>query len=160
MEKRLTITVNGKKETITTDSNRSLLDVLREGLNLTGTKYSCGEGKCKNCTVLMNGKAVLACITPMSKADGKEIITIEGLVSGDSLHPVQKAFLDEEAFPCGYCTSGMIMTTVDLLEKKLTPTDDEILEHMDGHLCRCGVYAKILKAVRRAADNAAEVKVK
>ncbi len=153
MDVTVTLTVNGTKKAITTHPERSLLDVLREELHLTGTKYGCGEGRCGACTVLMNGKRVLSCVTPVVQADKKTITTIEGLAKGDSLHPVQQAFLEEEAMQCGYCTPGMILTAVALLEKNPKPTDEEIAAAMNVNLCRCNGYPKILNAVRRAAKT-------
>ena len=153
MDVTVTLTVNGTKKAITTHPERPLLDVLREELQLTGTKYGCGEGRCGACTVLMNGKRVLSCVTPVVQADKKTITTIEGLAKGDSLHPVQQAFLEEEAMQCGYCTPGMILTAVALLEKNPKPTDEEIAAAMNVNLCRCNGYPKILNAVRRAAKT-------
>jgi len=154
MDVTITLTVNGKKSSITTDPDRTLLDVLREDLHLTGAKYGCGEGLCGSCVVLMDGQRVLSCITPAAQADQKAITTIEGLAAGDKLHPVQEAFLAEDASQCGYCTPGMILTAVALLEKNPRPSDDEIIEAMNGNLCRCCTYPKILAAVRRAAGTA------
>jgi len=159
MDVTITLTVNGKKRTLTTDPQRSLLDVLREDLDLTGTKYGCGEGLCGACTALMDGNLILSCITPVGEADKKGITTIEGLATGDSLHPVQEAFLAEDAVQCGYCTPGMIMTAVALLEKNPHPTDEEIVNWMNGNLCRCCDYPKILTAIHRAARRGSEVKV-
>jgi len=159
MDVKITLTVNGTEKTVVTDSQRSLLDVLREDLNVTGPKYGCGEGQCGACSVLIDGKRVLSCITPAVNADGKKITTIEGLAEGDALHPVQQAFLDEGAMQCGYCTSGMILTAVALLQENPKPTYEQIVEWMNGNICRCNGYVKILKAVRRAADKIAEVKV-
>ncbi|NVM56584.1 MAG: (2Fe-2S)-binding protein [Desulfobacterales bacterium] len=153
MDVTVTLTVNGKKKTITTDPRRSLLDVLREEVHLTGAKYGCGEGRCGACTVLMDGKRVLSCVTPVAQANKKSITTIEGLARGDSLHPVQQAFLAEGAMQCGYCTPGMILTTVALLEKNPNPTDEEITTAMNVNLCRCNGYTKILNAVRRASKK-------
>jgi aerobic-type carbon monoxide dehydrogenase small subunit (CoxS/CutS family) len=153
MDVTVTLTVNGKKRTVTTDPKRSLLDVLREELNLTGAKYGCGEGRCGACTVLMNGKRVLSCVTPAAQANKKIITTIEGLARGDSLHPVQEAFLAEGAMQCGYCTPGMIMTAAALLEKNPKPTDEEITAAMNVNLCRCNGYTKILSAIRRASQK-------
>ncbi len=153
MDVKVTLTVNGIKKTITTNPQRSLLDVLREQLYLTGTKYGCGEGRCGACTVLMNGERILSCITPVSRANKKSITTIEGLAKGDSLHPVQEAFLAEAAMQCGYCTPGMIMTAVALLEKNPNPTDEEITTAMNVNICRCNGYPKILNAVRRAGKK-------
>ncbi len=154
MDPTLSLTVNGKHASVTTDRERPLLDVLREDLQLTGTKYGCGEGQCGACTVLLDGQPVRSCITPVAKADGKEILTIEGLAAGDGLHPVQEAFLAEGAFQCGYCTPGMILATVALLRQTPDPTDADLVAALDGHLCRCCGYPAILKAVRRAAGQA------
>ncbi len=159
MDAKITLTVNGKKRTVVTDSERSLLDVLREELHLTGTKYGCGEGRCGACTVLMDGRRTLSCVTPVALADKKTITTIEGLADGDSLHPVQQAFLDEGAIQCGYCTSGMILSTVALLKNNPQPTDEQITEWMNVNICRCNGYTKILKAVHRAAAQISEVKI-
>jgi aerobic-type carbon monoxide dehydrogenase small subunit (CoxS/CutS family) len=153
MEETLSFTVNGAKRTVTTDPARSLLDVLREDLGLTGAKYGCGEGRCGACSVLMDGKRVFSCVVPASAAAGTTITTIEGLVAGGSLHPVQEAFLAEGAMQCGYCTSGMILTAAALLEKNADPTDEEIVAGMDGNICRCNGYPKIQRAIRRAAGT-------
>lgn len=153
MDVTVRLTVNGHEKTITTDSRRSLLEVLREDFGLTGAKYGCGEGECGACSVLMDGKRVFSCVTPVSRADKKTIVTIEGLAEGDTLHPVQAAFLDEGAVQCGYCTGGMILAAVALLEKNADPTDQEIVEGMNGNICRCNGYPKIASAVRRAAGK-------
>ena len=155
MEATLTLTVNGEKKTITTDPQRPLLDVLREDLHLTGTKYGCGEGVCRACTVLMEGIPILSCMTPVSAADKQAITTIEGLAKGDTLHPVQQAFLAEGIVQCGYCAPGMILRAVALLEKTPHPTEQAILDGMNGHICRCCGYPATLKAIRRAAGQAA-----
>ncbi len=160
MDVAITLTVNGEKRTVTTDPERPLLDVLREDLHLTGTKYGCGEGLCGACTVLMDGRLTLSCITPVGEADEKAITTIEGLAKGDSLHPLQEAFLAEDAVQCGYCTPGMIMTAASLLEKNPHSTDEEIVSGMNGNLCRCCGYPKILTAIHRAARQASEVKTR
>src|SRR5262245_20361815 len=156
MEGTFHISVNGRSQTVTTEPRRTLLDVLREELDLTGSKYGCGEGQCGACSVLIDGKRAFSCSVSIADADGKTIRTIEGLAEGDKLHPVQEAFLAEGAFQCGYCTPGMIMTAVGLLEKTQHPSEAEIAEGMEGNLCRCGGYARILKAVRRAAGLAKE----
>jgi aerobic-type carbon monoxide dehydrogenase small subunit (CoxS/CutS family) len=148
------LTVNGKKSSITTHSGRPLLDVLREDLHLTGSKFGCGEGKCGACTVLADGKRTFSCSTSIEEADKKTIVTIEGLAEGEKLHPVQEAFLAEDAFQCGYCTSGMIMGAVALLNEKPKPTDGEILTFMNKQICRCCTYPRIFKAVHRAAGLA------
>jgi carbon-monoxide dehydrogenase small subunit len=143
-------TVNGKAHSVETDLDRPLLDLLREDLGLTGTKYGCGEGQCRACTVLMDGKAIASCITAARLAQGKKIVTIEGL-AGSGLHPVQQAFLDEDAMQCGYCTPGMIMRTVSLLESNPEPTEAQIIEALNGNLCRCSGYGRVIAAVKRAA---------
>jgi aerobic-type carbon monoxide dehydrogenase small subunit (CoxS/CutS family) len=161
MDVTISFTVNGRQRTVTVDPQRSLLDVLREELQLTGTKYGCGEGRCGACTVLIEGKRARSCITPAAGVAGKDVLTIEGLAparsqpgtEGDALHPVQAAFLAEGAFQCGYCTPGMIMTTVALLQEIPHPTDEQILTAVNGNLCRCCDYPRILKAVRRAAAS-------
>jgi carbon-monoxide dehydrogenase small subunit len=159
MDTTITLNVNGKERTVVTDPERSLLDVLREVLHLTGAKYGCGEGRCGACTVLMDGRRTLSCVTPVANADKKKVTTIEGLADGDSLHPVQQAFLDEGAIQCGYCTPGMILSTVALLKNNPQPTDEQIAEWMNVNLCRCNGYTKILKAIHRAAAQIAEVKI-
>ena len=153
MDVTITMTVNGKKRTVTTDPARPLLDVLREDLDLTGTKYGCGEGLCGACSILMDGERVLSCVTPAAQADKKNITTIEGLASGETLHPVQQAFLAEGAMQCGYCTPGMVLTATALLEKNPDPSDQEIVAAMNTNICRCNGYPKILNAVRHAAEN-------
>ncbi len=158
MDATITLIVNGEKRTVVTDPARPLLEVLREDLHVTGPKYGCGEGRCGACTVLIDGKRALSCVTPVSIADNKAITTIEGLANGDRLHPVQQAFLDEGALQCGYCTPGMILTAVALLNENPRPTDQQIVEGMNGNICRCNGYTKIMNAVRRAAAKIAEVK--
>ena len=148
----LKLKINGSLRTVETDPERPLLDVLREDLHLTGTKYGCGEGQCRACTVLVDGQPVTSCRLPVSKAANKEIVTIEGLAKGDLLHPVQEAFLQEGAMQCGYCVPGMILTASALLSKHPNPTEDQITEWMNGNLCRCCGYPKIIAAVRRAAE--------
>jgi aerobic-type carbon monoxide dehydrogenase small subunit (CoxS/CutS family) len=153
MDTTITFTVNGQPQTLTTDPQRPLLDVLREDLHLTGTKYGCGEGQCRACTVLLNGQSVASCVTPVSDAHQKTILTIEGVAKGDQLHPVQEALLANAAFQCGYCTPGMVMGIVGLLKEHPQPTDAEVLSRMQRHLCRCGNYPTILKAIRQAASQ-------
>jgi len=143
--------VNGTETSLTTDPQRRLLDVLREDLHLTGTKYGCGEGQCGACLVDVDGEPERSCLLPVSTMGGKSVTTIEGLARGDVLHPVQEAFLEEGTLQCGYCTSGMILAAVALLRDKPHPTDEEIVAGMNGHLCRCNGYVKIAKAVHRAA---------
>src|SRR5947209_16443494 len=159
MDTVITFMVNGKRHRVTTDPQRPLLDVLREDLQLKGTKYGCGEGQCRACTVLMNGKSVASCTTPVGDADKQAIMTIEGLATGDKLHPVQQAFLEEGAFQCGYCTAGMIMTAVALLDQAPKPSDAQIVEGMNRNLCRCCSYPTILQAIRRCAVHPKEAKL-
>ena len=153
MNVTITLTVNGKKLTVSTDPARSLLDVLREDLDITGPKYGCGEGRCGACSVLMDGERILSCVTPAVQADKKTITTIEGLAKGDTLHPVQEAFLAEGAMQCGYCTPGMVLTATALLERNPDPTDQEIVSAMNTNICRCNGYTKIINAVRHAAKK-------
>jgi aerobic-type carbon monoxide dehydrogenase small subunit (CoxS/CutS family) len=152
VDKTFTFTVNGESKTVTTDPERPLLEVLREDLQLTGPKYGCGEGLCGACSVLIDGKAAFSCITTVEDADKKAILTIEGLAKDGKLHPVQEAFLAENAFQCGYCTPGMVMASVDLLNDRPNPTDAEIRSGMEKHLCRCCGFPKIQKAIKRAAQ--------
>jgi aerobic-type carbon monoxide dehydrogenase small subunit (CoxS/CutS family) len=154
MDTAFTLTVNGQPHTLTTDPQRPLLQVLREDLKLTGPKLGCGEGECGACTVLIDGKRSHSCVLPVRDAAGKTITTIEGLATGDKLHPVQEAFAEEGAMQCGFCTSGMIMATVALLNEGQKPTGLDILAWMTPHICRCGSHARILKAVRRAVAEA------
>jgi aerobic-type carbon monoxide dehydrogenase small subunit (CoxS/CutS family) len=142
--------VNGREHSVTSDKDRPLLDVLREDLGLTGAKYGCGEGECGACTVLVGGKAVRSCITPVSEAGDEKIQTIEGLAEGEKLHPVQQAFIDKQALQCGYCVPGQILAAVAFLNEKKNPTREEIVEAMNGNICRCCNYANILTAVEAA----------
>jgi aerobic-type carbon monoxide dehydrogenase small subunit (CoxS/CutS family) len=153
MDKTFQFTVNGQARTVTTDPQRPLLDVLREEWQLTGTKYGCGEGQCRACTVLLDGAPVASCLTAVEEAAGKTVLTIEGLARGQELHPVQAAFLAESAFQCGYCTPGMILETVALLRKKPAPSDADVSSHLQKHICRCCSYPNILRAVRTAAQQ-------
>ena len=152
MDVTLSLKVNGQSKTVTTDPERPLLEVLREDIRLTGTKYGCGEGQCRACTVLLDGRPVTSCQTPVSKAAGREIITIEGLEQNGRLHVVQQAFLEEGAMQCGYCVPGMILTATSLLETNASPSREQVIEWMNGNLCRCCGYTKILTAVERAAE--------
>lgn len=154
MDTTFTLTVNGQRHAVTTDSQRSLLHVLREDLHLTGAKPGCGEGQCGACTVLVDGKREHACLLPARDAGGKSVMTIEGLSTGEKLHPVQEAFLAEGAMQCGYCTPGMILSTVALLHEKPAPSDADILAWMEVQICRCCGYPRILRAVRRAVSEA------
>ena len=153
MDATFSLTVNGQNRSVTTDPQRPLLDILREDFQLTGTKYGCGEARCGACSVLVDGKRVFSCRTPIENVADKTIVTIEGLSDGDKLHPVQQAFLDENAFQCAYCTSGMIMAAVALLAEKPHPSDAEILSGMNRNICRCCSYPKITSAIRRAAET-------
>jgi aerobic-type carbon monoxide dehydrogenase small subunit (CoxS/CutS family) len=153
MDQSITLTVNGVKHALTVDPERLLLDVLREDLQLTGTKCGCGEGLCGACTVLIDGKNIRSCREMAVAHNGKSITTIEGLAHGDALHPVQEAFLAEGAMQCGYCVPGMVLATVALLDKNPQPTDQQILSAMNGNLCRCNGYVKVLRAVHRAAGQ-------
>jgi len=148
-------TVNGKARSVQTEPERPLLEVLREDLGLTGAKYGCGEGQCRACTVLLDGKPVTSCLTPVRAAAGRKILTIEGLESNGRLHPLQQAFVDEGAMQCGYCVPGMILTAVALLERNPRPTEAQVVEGMNGNLCRCCGYPRIVAAVRRAAGTPA-----
>lgn len=145
--------VNNKKHTVAASENDSLLNVLREHLDLTGSKYGCGEGACGACTVLIDGTATRSCITKASSTVGKKIITIEGLAKDDRLHPVQQACLNVDVFQCSYCASGMIMSAVSLLGKKSNPTEEEIIQSMQGNICRCGTYIRIIEAIKQAAKG-------
>jgi aerobic-type carbon monoxide dehydrogenase small subunit (CoxS/CutS family) len=156
MEETIQCTVNGKKVTLKTDGSRMLLWVLRTDLELTGTKYGCGEGICGACTVLVDGEAVRSCRTALSDVQGKEITTIEGLGTPDALHPVQKAFMEHDALQCGYCTSGMIMTAAEFLNKHPHPTRQQIAEGMENNLCRCGAHKRIIEAVESASKETAQ----
>jgi aerobic-type carbon monoxide dehydrogenase small subunit (CoxS/CutS family) len=148
-----TLTVNGKAKHVTTDEDRPLLDVLREDLGLTGAKYGCGEGECGACTVLVDGVAVQSCITTIAEVGDGKITTIEGLADGDSLHPVQQAFLEKQAMQCGYCVPGQILAAVALLGDNPRPTRDEIAAAMNDNICRCCNYPNILAAVEQAAGG-------
>ena len=143
--------LNGGKKQVRSSPGRMLLDVLREELDLTGAKYGCGEGQCGACTVLVDGAAVRSCRTPLSVVLGKRITTIEGLEDKGRLHPVQQAFIQADAMQCGYCTPGMIMGSVALLRKSPDPDETEIRRGLEGHVCRCGTYPRIVQAVRMAA---------
>ena len=147
------LTVNGKKLTVNVDSQTSLLSVLRNDLDLTGTKYGCGESQCGACTVLIDGQQTRSCVTPVGKVANKQITTIEGLEKDGQLHPVQEAFLKADAMQCGYCTPGMIMASVALLNKNSQPTREEIVRHMDRNVCRCGTYLRIIAAIQMAATE-------
>lgn len=149
-KQQIKLTINGKQHVIQNGLSRTLLQLLREDLGLTGTKQGCGIGECGACTVLLNGKPVNSCLVLVGQLDGCSIRTIEGLAQKERLHPIQKAFIEEHAIQCGFCTPGFIMTTVGLLENNLEITEEQIREALAGNLCRCTGYVKIIKAVKRA----------
>jgi isoquinoline 1-oxidoreductase subunit alpha len=151
----ITFTLNGKAQTVDVSPDMPLLWVLRDTLNMTGTKFGCGMALCGACTVHINGEATRSCVTPISGVSGKKIVTIEGL-SADGSHPVQKAWIEEDVPQCGYCQSGQIMSAVALLAKKPKPTDADIDDAMSGNICRCGTYQRIRKAIHRAAGSPAQ----
>ena len=148
-------TVNGQAVEVDADPKTPLLWVIREHLKITGTKFGCGVGQCGACTVLVNGSPVRSCITPVSAIASAEVTTLEGLGDRENPHPVQEAFIAEQAAQCGYCSNGMIMAVASLLERNSDPSDSEIRQALAGNLCRCGTHTRILKAVRRAAQNPA-----
>lgn len=145
--------VNDKKYTVEARAGESLLSVLRDQLDLTGSKYGCGEGSCGACTVLVNGTAARACVTPARSVGGKRITTIEGLSTNGSLHPVQQAFLKVDVFQCAYCAPGMVMSAVSLLEKNPKPSRQEIIQGMQGNICRCGTYPRVVSAIEEASHT-------
>ena len=156
MGQTIDLEVNGKRYPVHYSPDTPLLYVLRDELGFTGTKYGCGEGMCGACTVLVNGTARRSCQIPVSAAAGKPIITIEGLEKNGALHPVQQAFLDEGAFQCAYCTSGMIMSSISLLQSNHNPSNEQIVQSLQGNLCRCGTHPRIIEAVRKAASKMQE----
>ena len=149
----MVLNVNGVKHEVTVDPDVELLSVLRNHLDLTGSKYGCGEGACGACTVLINGKPSRSCITPVSSVTDKEVTTIEGLEKNGKLHAVQEAFLTTDAFQCSYCASGMIMSAVALLKNNPAPTEDAIVKAMNRNICRCGTYPYIVKAIKLASKS-------
>jgi xanthine dehydrogenase YagT iron-sulfur-binding subunit len=149
---RMTLNVNGADRVVEIEPRVSLLDALREHLGLTGSKKGCDQGTCGACTVWIDGRRVLACLTLAIAAEGREVTTIEGLADGDDLHPMQQAFIDHDAFQCGYCTAGQIMSAVKLIEEGHAATDEDIAEYMSGNLCRCAAYPKIRAAIRAVRD--------
>jgi len=153
----MNLNVNGKKQRIDVDPQTPLLYVLRDQLNLTGTKYGCGEARCGACSVVVDGQVMRSCVTPVGRVADKQITTIEGLNDDGKLTPLQEAFLKADALQCGYCTSGMIVAASNLLSKNPKPSREEIVKHMDGNICRCGTYLRIVKAVQIAAGTAKEV---
>jgi len=149
--------INGSRRRIEADAERSLLSVLRDDLDLTGTKFGCGEGECGACTVLIDGQAARSCQVKIGTLAGKRITTIEGLEREGKLHPVQEAFLEADALQCGYCTPGMILGAVALLRRTPNPSEAEIVRGMNGHICRCGTYPRIVRAIRLAAQKGARI---
>jgi aerobic-type carbon monoxide dehydrogenase small subunit (CoxS/CutS family) len=151
MDRTIRFTLNGKPVSLSADPERMLLWVLRTGLGLTGTKFGCGEGFCGACTVVVDGEAVRSCQTPLKTIEGKKVLTIEGLEKNGGLHPLQEAFLKHDALQCGYCTPGMILTAYSLLQSKPRPAEKDILDALEGNLCRCGAHQRIVMAVQEAA---------
>jgi len=152
-EHLITLTVNGQQRKVTTQANRTLLQLLRDDLGLTGTKDGCSEGECGACTVIMDGKPVNACLVLAAQADGREIVTIEGLGRREQPHPLQTAFVEQGAVQCGYCIPGIIMASYALLQENPQPSDEDIRQAIAGNLCRCTGYTKIVAAVKRAAET-------
>lgn len=155
MEEVVRFVLNGKPAAVTVDGDRMLLWVMRTDLGLTGTKYGCGAGQCGACTVLVDEVAVRSCVTPVRQVQGKSVMTIEGLMQNGSLHPLQKAFMENDALQCGYCTPGMILTAYSLLRRNPRPTEAEIRQGMEGNLCRCGAHKRIIEAIQTAAKTMA-----
>jgi len=151
--KTITVTVNGKAASFVVEANETLLDVLRDKLDLTGAKKVCDRGECGGCTVLLDGAPIYACMYLAVRADGSSVTTVEGLASGDKLHPVQEAFIEQDGYQCGFCTPGFLMTTTAFLKKNPDPSLDEIKQALSGNLCRCGNYAKIYGAVDASAKK-------
>lgn len=145
--------INGTAHQVEGAADDSLLSVLRYELNLTGSKFGCGEGQCGACTVLLDGQAVRSCVTRIGAVAGKQITTIEAVAEGDRLHPVQQAFVEADAFQCGYCTAGMVMATIGLLRNRPNPSDEDIARLMDRNVCRCGTYPRIVKAIKLAVEK-------
>ncbi len=148
----LTMRLNGQEMTVEVKCDALLVDVLRDQLELTGTKVACGEGECGACTVLLDGEPVISCLTPALKAQGKEVMTVEGLASAGELHPLQRAFIEHGAVQCGYCTPGMLMSAKALLDRNPHPSEEQIKEAISGNLCRCTGYVKIIEAIRAASQ--------
>lgn len=152
MADSVSFTLNGEPASLTVDADRMLLWVLRTDLGLTGTKFGCGKGLCGACTVLVSNKAVRSCHFPVKQAAGKEIVTIEGLAKNGKLHPIQEAFMKHDALQCGFCTPGMILKAYSLLSENPRPTRADIIQGMDGQLCRCGAHKRIVQAIETAAQ--------
>jgi aerobic-type carbon monoxide dehydrogenase small subunit (CoxS/CutS family) len=151
MKRAVSFVLNGDPTSLDVDPRRRLLWVLRSDLALTGTKYGCGEQQCGACTVLVDSRPVFSCSVPVSSVEGREVVTIEGLAHGDELHPVQRAFAAADAMQCGFCTPGMVLGAVSLLRRRPTPTEGEVREALEGHLCRCGAHVRVLRAVQDAS---------
>jgi len=151
MKRVVSFVLNGDPTSLDVDPRRRLLWVLRSDLALTGTKYGCGEQQCGACTVLVDSRPVFSCSVPVSSVEGREVVTVEGLAHGDDLHPVQRAFADNDAMQCGFCTPGMILGSVALLHRNPTPSEGEVREALEGHLCRCGAHVRVLRAVQDAS---------
>ena len=151
-----TLKINNKEYSLDLQGHETLLEILRDQLNLTGTKTACEEAECGSCTIIVNGKSILACITLAKDVEGQEISTIEGLATNKELHPIQQAFLDKGAVQCGFCAPGFILSSKVLLDKNPKPTLDEIKKTLDGHLCRCGGYLRIFDAVKQAGEKLQE----
>ena len=156
MDSEIQFTLNNKQVRIAADGNLKLLWVLRTRFGLTGLKYGCGEGHCGSCTVLVDKESVRSCLVSLKNVSGKNVLTIEGLADKSNLHPMQKAFIEHDALQCGYCTPGMILTAVSLLEKNPKPNRSEIIKEMDDNLCRCGSYTRIIDAIEKAASDMKE----
>jgi nicotinate dehydrogenase subunit A len=158
MNSRLALTVNGARHDTTADPRTPLLYVLRDELELNSPKFGCGLGQCGACTVHLDGQPIRSCVTPLSAAAGRSVVTVEGLGTAQAPHPVQRAFIEEQAAQCGYCIAGMIMTTAALLARNAAPSEQEIRTALAGNLCRCGTHMRILRAARRAAGRAEAAK--
>ena len=156
MKRRISFLLNGEPTEVDVDPRRKLLWVLRTELGLTGTKYGCGQRECGACMVMVDGRRIFSCDTRMSAVIDREVTTIEGLADGDVLHPVQKAFAEHDALQCGFCTPGLIMGAVSLLERNLDPSEEEIREGLERHLCRCGTHVRVVQAVQAAAHEMRE----
>jgi aerobic-type carbon monoxide dehydrogenase small subunit (CoxS/CutS family) len=153
MEQKISFVLNGKKTEVDIDPSQTLLWVIRNHFGLTGTKYGCGTGFCGSCTVLIDDEPVRSCSLPVGDVAGKKVVTIEGLATGDKLHPVQQAFVDNDALQCGFCTPGMILTAVALLKNKPSPSREDIVKGMENNLCRCGAHVRIIDAISEAATK-------
>jgi len=153
MKKEITLKVNGNDYKMTVDTRMTLIEAIRDEIGLTGTKEGCGIGECGTCTVLMDGKPIYSCIMLAVEAEGKEILTIEGLADSDGLHPMQKSFIDHGAVQCGFCTPGMILTAKALLDENPNPTEEDVRKAISGNLCRCTGYSKIIEAIMSLSGN-------